>query len=338
MTQQQLPMIGVGECGTILRGAERIVLTTHVNPDGDALGSECALQSALTAMKKDVRIINCDDPPENLGFLTTCAVYETYDPAVHDAVIAAADLLVALDFNDVRRVRQMEQTFQHARGRKLVIDHHLEPKPFADAYCSIPEASSTAEIVYDVLDGDQALLPYETALGLYVGIMTDSGMFRFERTTPRLHRIAARLLEAGVDPTSTHRLIFDDYPMGRTQLLGMILAGIERYCDGRVSLLTVTAGMFTDTGTTVEDVENVVNTGLAIRGVEATALLTEIDGRIKVSFRSRGGIAVNDIAGQFGGGGHRLASGATVADIPLAELKRRVAEALCGAVQSESSY
>jgi phosphoesterase RecJ-like protein len=333
MTQKVVHLIETGACMRMLRDAGRIVLTTHTNPDGDALGSECALYTALVAMKKDVRIVNCDAAPENLAFLAAHATFETYDAAEHDPVIAAADLLVALDFNDARRVRGMEQPFRDAPGRRLVIDHHLDPKPFADAYCSIPDSSSTAEIIYDLLDGDNVALPYETALGLYVGIMTDSGMFRFERTTPRLHRIAARLLEAGVDPMSIHRSIFDDYPMGRTQLFGLILAGIEQYCEGQVTLLTVTSAMFAQTGTTIEDVENVVNSGLAIRGVEATALLTERDGEIKLSFRSRGAIAVNTIAGQFGGGGHRLASGATVTGVPLDELKRRVADALCDAIR-----
>ncbi|MBE0643027.1 MAG: bifunctional oligoribonuclease/PAP phosphatase NrnA [Bacteroidetes bacterium] len=332
MTQNNLQFIGIEECSRILHAATHIVLTTHMNPDGDAIGSECALYAAFTAAGKDVRIINCDAAPENLTFLNGSGQVEAYVPAMHDAIIAGADLLVALDFNDIRRVRQMEQVFRAGTGRKLVVDHHLDPKPFADFYFSLPGASSTAEIVYDILESANDTLSYDSALGLYTGIMTDTGSFRFDRTTPRVHRIAACLLEAGVDPVTTHRQIFDDYPIGRTQLLGMILAGIERHCDGRVSVLGVTTDMFVQTGTTVEDVENIVNMGLAIRGVEATALLTEFDGHIKVSFRSRGSITVNDIAGAFGGGGHRLAAGAMVEGVAFSELKERVAAALCAAV------
>jgi phosphoesterase RecJ-like protein len=330
-----LRIIGITECAQQLHAARHIVLTTHTNPDGDAIGSESALYEALTAAGKDVRIINCDVLPENLNFLNEGDTVETYDPATHDSVFASADMLVAMDFNDIRRIRQMGESFRSSAARKLVIDHHLDPKTFADYYCSIPEASSTSEIVYDILELNGSPLTQAIARGLYVGIMTDTGSFRFDRTTPRVHRIAARLLEAGVDPTQIHRLIFDDYPLSRTQLLGMILAGIDRHCDGRVSLLTVTKEMFSRTGTTMEDVENIVNSGLSIRGVEATALLTEFDDQIKVSFRSRGGISVNDIAGQFGGGGHRLASGATVVGVPIAELKERVAAALCAALKKE---
>lgn len=334
MSGDAVSLIGVTACAELLHAAGRIVLTTHMNPDGDAIGSEYALYHALRAWGKDARIINCDAPPENLTFMNGDGCVEAYDSSAHDAFIASADLLVALDFNDVRRVRQMEPVFRAAGGKKIVIDHHREPRPFADFYCSIPDASSTAEIVYDVIGGDTAALSPPLALGLYVGIMTDTGSFRFDRSTPRVHRIAARLIEAGVDPTSTYRMIHDDYPMRRTRLLGMILAGIEQHCEGRITLLAVTSEMFAETGTTVEDVENIVNYGLSIRGVEATAMFTVLDGQIKVSFRSRGGITVNDIARRFGGGGHYLAAGATVEGVPLAQLKTRVAEALCAAVSA----
>lgn len=334
MSDDVVALIDVGECASVLRAAARIVLTTHMNPDGDAIGSEYALYHALRDWGKDARIINCDAPPENLTFMNGDGCVEVYDPAEHDAFIASADLLVALDFNDIRRVRQMEPTFRAAAGKKIVIDHHREPSPFADFYCSIPDASSTAEIVYDVIGGDDAALSQPIALGLYVGIMTDTGSFRFDRSTPRVHRIAARLIEAGVNPTSTYRMIHDDYPLRRTQLLGMILAGIEQHCGGRVTLIAVTSEMFAETGTTVEDVENIVNHGLSIRGVEATAMFTVLNGQIKISFRSRGRFTVNDIARRFGGGGHYLAAGATVEGVPLAQLKKQVAEALCAAVSA----
>ena len=327
--------IDIAACARELLAARHIVLTTHTNPDGDAIGSEYALCHALRARGADVRIVNCDASPENLSFLDE-AVVEVYDPAIHDAVLAEADLLVAMDFNDIRRVRQMEEAFRASPARKLVIDHHLDPKPFADVYCSLPEASSTAEIVFDVITAAGCDLSHPVALGLYVGLMTDTGSFRFDRTTPKVHRIAARLLEAGVDPTTTYRFIFDDYPMRRTQLLGMIMAGIEQHCDGRVTLLAATGEMFAATGTGVEDVENVVNMGLSIRGVEATAMFTVLADQIKVSFRSRGRISVNDIAGRFGGGGHRLAAGATVANGDLDVWKRRVAAALCEALSDET--
>ncbi|PLX32648.1 MAG: bifunctional oligoribonuclease/PAP phosphatase NrnA [Ignavibacteria bacterium] len=314
MTAPQLHHAGNEEVLAILAERQRIVLTTHPNPDGDALGSEYAMYHMLTGMGKEVRIVNIDPMPENLRFLNGTVDYETWNPVEHEELLARADAIIALDFNHCDRMREMGDAACGSTAHRIVIDHHLEPQPFADTYLSVPNASSTAEIVYDLLEAGAMELTREIALGIYVGLMTDTGSFRFDRTTPRVHRIAARLLEHGVDPLDIHRKIFDDYPMNRTALLGRVLAGIEQHFDGRVTILSVTRQMFEDTGTTVEDVENVVNYGLGIRGVEVTALITELEDGHKISFRSRGKFSVNDIAGEFGGGGHRLAAGARLDD------------------------
>lgn len=328
----ELPSIDIPMLLETLNDAARIVMTTHVNPDGDALGSEAAMYRFLSSRGADVRIINADVVPENLSLLEDDGMFETWDGGAHRDVLLDADCILCLDFNQSDRVRDMEETMLAGSGRRIVIDHHLNPQPFADAYLTVTEASSTAEIVYDVLVAAGVAIDRRTALALYVGIMTDTGSFRFERTTPRLHRITGDLLETGIDPMSIHRRIYDDYPIERTMLLGRILAGIERRCGGRASLLAVTREMFEETGTSVEDVENIVNYGLAVRGVELTALLTQVEDGWKVSFRSRGEIAVNDIAGEFGGGGHRLASGARVDNEDLGELKDRIAERFCRAL------
>jgi len=327
-----LPYIDIPALLETLSGASRVVLTTHVNPDGDALGSEAAMFAFLSSRGVDVRIINADPVPENLSLLDDDSMFETWDAAAHRDVLLDADVILCLDFNQSDRVREMEESMLGGRGQRVVIDHHLHPRPFADGYLTVTEASSTAEIVYDILAHAGFDIDRHTALALYVGIVTDTGSFRFERTTPRLHRIAADLLETGIEPMSIHRRIYDDYPIERTMLLGRILAGIERRCDGRASLLAVTREMFVETGTTVEDIENIVNYGLAIRGVGVTALLTQLDEGWKISFRSRGEIAVNDIAAEFGGGGHRLASGARVGNGDLGELKDRIAERFCKAL------
>ncbi|MDT8325274.1 MAG: DHH family phosphoesterase, partial [Bacteroidota bacterium] len=244
-----------------LLGAGRVVLTTHTNPDGDALGSELALLHFLRSRGIDCRIINCDPVPENLVLLDSDGVFETWDSARHASVLAEADCIVALDFNQPGRVRVMEDVLRASAARRLVIDHHMQPRPFADAYLTVTEASSTAEIVHDIIEDAKGEIAPEIALGLYVGIVTDTGSFRFDRTTPRVHRITARLLEAGVDPTAVHRRIYDEYPVGRTQLLGRVLADIAQYCGGRATIFHVTRRMLAETGTTTEDVENVVNYG-----------------------------------------------------------------------------
>ena len=331
--RNELPYIDIPILLETLNGAARVVLTTHANPDGDALGSESAMYRFLRSRDVDVRIINADPVPANLSLLVEDdSIFETWDESAHRDVLLEADCILCLDFNQADRVRDMEEAMIAGSGQRIVIDHHLHPRPFADGYLTVTEASSTAEIVYDILDVAGYSIDRRAALALYVGIVTDTGSFRFERTTPRLHRITADLLETGIDPMTIHRRIYDDYPIGRTMLLGRILAGIERRCDGRASLLAVTQEMFEETGTTVEDVENIVNYGLAIRDVELTALLTQWNEGWKISFRSRGDVAVNDIAADFGGGGHRLASGARVDNEDLEKLKDRIAERFCAAL------
>lgn len=316
----------------LIKNVRSAVLTTHVNPDGDALGSEGAMARFLGAQGIDVRIVNADPVPPNLALLESGARFETWDAAEHVSVLRSADLIMCLDFNQSDRVREMRETMIASDAMRVVVDHHLHPRPFAQHYLTVTDASSTAEIVFDILTQAGFHIDRETANALYVGIMTDTGSFRFERTTPRLHRVTADLLETGLNPMDIHRRIYDDYPMGRTVLLGRILAGIEQHCGGKATLLTVTRQMLDETGTTIDDVENIVNYGLAIRGVELTALLTEQPEGWKISFRSRGALAVNDIAAAFGGGGHRLASGARVEGRDLAALKKDIVQRFCDAI------
>jgi phosphoesterase RecJ-like protein len=316
-----------------LLDATRVVLTTHTNPDGDALGSEIALLRFLRDRGVACRIINCDPVPENLVLLDTAGDFETWDPGRHAEALAEADCIVALDFNQPSRVREMESALRASPARRLVIDHHQQPRPFADAYLTVTEASSTAEIVHDLIEDAGGEVTGEIALGLYVGIMTDTGSFRFDRTTPRVHRITAGLLEAGVDPTAVYRFIYDEYPVGRTQLLGRVLAGIGLCCEGRATIFHVTRQMLAETHTTLDDVENMVNYGLSIRGVELTALITEIEEGCKISFRSSGRVRVDQIAGLFGGGGHQLAAGAHIDGGEVEALRGRIEKEFCSALR-----
>jgi bifunctional oligoribonuclease and PAP phosphatase NrnA len=316
----------------LLRGAGPVVITTHTTPDADALGSQLALLRLLRSQGREVRAINADAVPESLRFLDGGNELEQWDAESHEQVVRDASLILCVDMNERGRCGAVADATERSTATIAVIDHHLDPKPFAHVYLSVTEASSTAEIIFDLITAAGWPITFDLAQPLYAGIVTDTGSFRFERTTPALHRKAAVLLEAGVDPQDTHRRIYDDFPVGRTMLLGRILAGMRIVCDGRVTILCVTRQMFEDTGTSLEDVENIVNYGLGIRGVEATALLTEADGTVKISFRSRGAISVNTIAQNFNGGGHRLAAGGRVYGQPIESVMERVAKVLCRAV------
>ncbi|MBL0175690.1 MAG: bifunctional oligoribonuclease/PAP phosphatase NrnA [Ignavibacteria bacterium] len=319
--------LSADEIRALLREHDRFVLTTHTNPDGDALGSEYALAHALRGAGKTVSVINCDPVPGNLSFLDADGLFQRYDAAAHDATIAGADMIVVVDLNDASRVRGMEHAVRASAARTVVIDHHLDPQPFADGYLIEQGACATAEILYDLLEAAYPMT-LEMATGLYVGIMTDTGSFRFERTTPRVHRIAAVLLEAGVDQTLVYRRIYDEYSAGRILLLGRVLAGLELVCGGNATLLRIRESDFAETGTTPEDSDNIVNYGLGVRGVEATVLLTERSDGVKLNFRSRGTTSVHELARSFGGGGHRFAAGATVHGAAFEDVRARLLDAL----------
>lgn len=314
-----------------LEEARSVLLTTHVNPDGDALGSELGLMHMLRAMGREVAVRNTSPAPPNLQFLDPADDLVVYDAARDAALLDAVDLIVVLDVNASSRLRTMEEAVCRRGDRTIVVDHHLDPEPFASGYWTDLGAAATAQMVARLVERSEVALTRPMAEALYVGLMTDTGSFRFERTTPEVHEIAARLLAAGVDPTLIHQRIFDNFPLRRTLLVGRILAGIEVHCVGRVTVLTVPRALYVETGTTHTDLEDTVNLGLAIEGVQATALLSETDDAIRVSFRSRGAVHVNGVARQFGGGGHAYAAGATLTGMALDEARTAVASALCAA-------
>ncbi|MDH7516574.1 MAG: DHH family phosphoesterase, partial [Bacteroidota bacterium] len=196
-------IVSPADARALLEAHRRFLVTTHVRPDADAVGSEIALAVFLRSAGKDVRIVNDSPLPANLAFLDPHGWVERYNPSRHGKLVVESDAIVFLDMNDGERAGSLAGEVRVSPACKIVIDHHLDPKPFADAYLVDTGVCATAEILYELLAETEDTLDPHAALGLYAGIMMDTGSFRFERTTPRVHRIAARLLEAGVDPTET---------------------------------------------------------------------------------------------------------------------------------------
>lgn len=327
-----IPALDIDGVLARLAEARRVLLTTHVNPDGDALGSELGLMHMLRAMGCEVTVRNTSPAPPNLRFLDAGGDLMEYVDDRDAALVEAVDLIVVLDVNTCSRLRTMQEVVCRRGERTIVIDHHLDPESFASGYWIDLGAAATAQMVARLVERSGVELTRPMAEALYVGLMTDTGSFRFERTTPEVHEIAALLLAAGADPTMIHQRIFDNFPLRRTMLVGRILAGIAVHCAGRVTVLTVPRGLYEETGTSHTDLEDTVNLGLAIEGVQATALLSDTGDAIRVSFRSRGAVHVNGVARQFGGGGHAYAAGATLTGMALDEASAAVASALCAAV------
>ncbi len=301
------------------------IITCHVNPDADAIGSELALFDVLSQKGKNVHIINYSKTPYNLEFLDSSNVIEKYDSAVHDKLITVADVIILLDLNQLSRTVKMENVIRNSESIKVCIDHHTEPENISEFMIVDNNYSSTGEIIYDFIDESGIVsFNYNIALQLYAAIMTDTGSFRFERTTPELHRKVAVLLEQGVSPYQVYDSIYAQFNLSRNKLLGYALASLELSKSGKVAYMTITLEMLKKTGATESDVDGFVNYCLEIKGVKIGMLFFELNDGVKVSFRSKLDVPVNKLAEKFNGGGHFNASGTRLFNVQLKEIQNEI--------------
>jgi phosphoesterase RecJ-like protein len=304
--------------------ASRIVLTTHVNSDGDGVGSEVAMVHLLRALGKQVAIANPTPIPDRYGFLV--------DPvAEHDRTADAAralreaDLFIVLDIADLERLGHLAETIRARRIVTACVDHHRSPGTLPDGPRLVdPSASATAELVVDLATANGWAVRIDAARALYVGILTDTGGFRFGNTTPRVLRVAATLLEAGVDPERVYESVYATAPAGRIRLTAEVLETLVVEPEIGLSWVTVPAGALERHGVTADDLDGLVEFARSVQGTRLALLFRQLaNGKTKVSFRSVGDFDVSAFAHQFGGGGHAKASGASVASA-LDEAQRLV--------------
>ncbi len=312
----------------IIQNARRIVLTTHVNPDGDGLGSEIALAEWLRERGKDVAIINHSPTPAVYLWLDPLRQIRTFAVERDSATIAAADLILIVDTNHPDRLRSMQESVLSSKAIKVCLDHHLDPSPFVDHAVIDDDATSTGEIIYQLmmrLNGPDLSLP--VARALYCAIMTDTGSFRYPRVDPETFRICAHLIERGADPVEIYANVYERWTHGRIHLLGEMLSGLRTDYDGRLAHVTITRDMLNRTGTTEEDTDNFTTYPMSVDGVDVGILFLELQRGLKISFRSKGDIPINELAKEFGGNGHKNAAGARVYDGTLESVREAVLSA-----------
>jgi len=296
---------------TLLSRAKLYVLVTHVNPDGDAIGSQVGLGRYLASRGFEVRIVNQDVTPPDLGFLEFDGpVGEGYDPARHDGLLDAADAIVLVDNSAPDRLGRMEAPVRARAPKTFCIDHHpTRGTPWA-ANIIDTSASATAVIVHELLRAGEWTPDRAAADALYAGLATDTGFFRFNSTSPRAFRVAAELLEAGADPTRCFRELYERNTPAYTRLLGRALADLSLGAEGAVASVGITLAMIEACGATGVDTSEFTTPLLAVDGVRVAILFRELSGgKVKVSLRSKGELDVQQMASEFGGGGHRNASG-----------------------------
>ncbi len=304
-------MIDFKKLKEIIEDNNSFLLTTHVNPDADAIGSEVAFYLMLKEMGKEVYILNHSKLPYNLTFLDEDKIIQKYDNSKHDKLFSSVDVLVALDFNRSNRMVSMEKEFLNSKKIKICIDHHEGPEDFVDFQFVDKQFCATGHIIYQFIKETNIVeINKGIADNLYAAIMTDTGSFKFERTTADIHSIAADLLEKGVSPTSIYDSIFDQSRFGKVKLLGLALKSIEVYGKQKaICFMRLYQKDFYECNVDESDTDGFVNFSLSIKGVKIGLLFIELKNGFKVSFRSKGDIPVNKLAEEYGGGGHRNAAG-----------------------------
>jgi bifunctional oligoribonuclease and PAP phosphatase NrnA len=300
-----------------LSRCQRVLVTTHVRPDGDALGSTAAMVMGLKKKGIDAEVLLLSHLPRKYAF-----IYEDYAipfidvergfPA--DFVMDKYDALLVIDTGTWSQLPGLEQRVAGFAKPKLVIDHHLTQQEWADQKLVVTEAAAAGEIVFEVLEEWDVEIDKPIATALFLAICTDTGWFQFSNTRPFTMHLAAELMEAGVDTDRMYQLLYQNERAERVALQTRALQSLEILNDGKLAVMTVTRDDFAQTKAAVPDTENLINIPLQIRTVEVSILFVEPGdgGPVRVSLRSKGGVDVARFAEQFGGGGHARASGLKV--------------------------
>ncbi|HYV84757.1 MAG TPA: bifunctional oligoribonuclease/PAP phosphatase NrnA [Patescibacteria group bacterium] len=297
----------------LLDGARTAVLLTHVTPDGDGIGAEICLYGYLTSRGIETRILNTEAIPPRYAFLDARGAVEVFDPARHDAFVRQADLIFMLDNSAVSRLGPIEPATRASRATTICIDHHNLIEPFWKVNIVDSEASATGELVFQIIKALGGTPDFTAAQAAYVSLVTDTGYFRFGKTSPRAHVAASEMLACGVSPPKVYEEVFERNSVALIRLGGIALGALRTGEDGRLAWITLTHDQVMACGAESEDTSDIVNELLAIDGVRMAVLLKGLGGdRVKLSFRSKGPLDVNRIAQTFGGGGHTNASGAVI--------------------------
>jgi bifunctional oligoribonuclease and PAP phosphatase NrnA len=311
---------------TFIDSYREFLILSHVDPDGDAIGSSLGLAWALRGIGKSVAVVNESPLPDGLRFLPGSEWVKR--PAEAGRVFNA---VFVLDCSSLDRAGAAARLVA-PDAAVANVDHHAANDGFGDPRLVNVEASATAELIYEILDSYGATLSPEVAECLYIGLASDTGAFRYQNTTPRALRLAARLVEHGAQPSTAADALYGRKSEASLRILGLALASLEKRAGGQVGALTISHEMFDRAGASPEDADGIVQFAKSLDGARVGILIQEVaPGEIRMSLRSDGTVDVNQIAGLFGGGGHKNAAGARVRG-ELSKVRGEVLDALDRAV------
>jgi phosphoesterase RecJ-like protein len=311
-------MFDIASLRELLAQPQKIVITTHHKPDGDALGSSLGLYHYLVQQGHHVKVITPTDYPEFIHWLPGNGevLVHTENTETSAQLIAGAALIFCLDFNALNRINEMGELVRQSPALKVMIDHHLEPEDFDDYRYWDINACATAQLIYSFITEElegKHFINADVATCLYTGIMTDSGSFRFPGTTSAVHRVVAELIDAGAVNWRIHELVYSNSSEERLRFLGHCLSQkLEVLPAYNTALITVNGAELDKYHVNTGDTEGIVNYALSITGIRLAAFIVERKDKVKLSLRSKGDFPANEICKKyFNGGGHRNAAGGT---------------------------
>jgi len=312
----------------LIEKSERILLTTHRRPDGDACGCIAAMCDAMRALGKNVKPLLLSVVPAWYESLFSEKVPVLGEDLQLDELLAGGlgdfDLIVIVDTNSTNQLPKFDEYLKRSDKPVLVMDHHATADGLGDVELIDSTAAATALIVLDLFKYAGWPVTERVAEALFVAVATDTGWFRFRNADGRTYRACADLIEAGAKPTPIYDNLYHDFSQARFRLMARMLDSLELFLDGRYAAMQLTQRDFEQTGAEYHDTENLINEAQRIGTVTTTALFIELkDGRVRCSLRSTGGLDVSQIAAKFDGGGHKQAAG-TFLPGPLENAKQLI--------------
>jgi phosphoesterase RecJ-like protein len=295
---------------------DRFLLTTHIRPDGDALGSEVGMAGLLRQKGKDVRVVNASRTPPRYDYLDPDGdLFKVYPDQINAADLADREVAIILDLSAWKQLGDVADVIRAFKGPKVVVDHHVSQDDLGAIFLKDTTAEATGTLVMQAVKALGGTFTKELSTGLLTAIAMDTGWFAHPNTKPSTLRSVAELIEAGADINGIHRDLFERNTLGRLKLMGETLASLQTEMEGRIAYTAISRDDLERTGAIAADSEDLVDYTVSLRGVEVGMLFIEqARGGVKASLRSRTGLDCAKLAGQLGGGGHRAAAGLTLAD------------------------
>ena len=322
-----------------INNSNTILLSTHINSDGDGLGSELAMYYYLKDLNKDCRIINPTPRPENYSIIDPDNIVECYEENFNPW-IEGVDLSIVFDIGDYKRVGQLKE-YIYNNCKSICIDHHpvRDGNPF-DLVIVDSDAPATGYLIWKYFQyieyQKKSILPMKVANALYASVVTDTGSFKYQSTTPDTHYMAAHLLESGIKGYKLQSHIYEQRNLSFIKLLGSVINNLKYSINNKIIWIVITQELLNETKSSYDDVDGLTEFIRMIKNVEISFMILEKDDNShRVSFRSSGNYIINDTAGLLGGGGHKFAAGAKVNNISIKDTEKLILKDLLKKIPGE---